>query len=184
MASLNPPVCDFGWKAPDFSLPGVDGRQWTLAEACGPRGLLVMFICNHCPYVQAVADDIARDAKALEADGVASIAVMSNDTDAYPADSFENMKSFARAHGFGFPYVIDRSQDVARSYGAVCTPDFFGFDRDLRLRYRGRIQEMRGRTPVPGAKRELLEAMRQVAKTGTAPEDQTPSIGCSIKWRE
>ena len=179
-----PPVCDFGWKAVDAILPGVDGKNYRIFNCAGPNGLVIAFICNHCPYVKAVAGDIARDAKMLRSDGVASIAVMANDTEAYPADSFENMQNFARAHQFAFPYVIDRSQDVARAYGAVCTPDFFGFDRDLRLRYRGRIQEMRGTTPIPGARRELLEAMRQVARHGTAPEEQNPSIGCSIKWRK
>lgn len=183
MASMAEMTRELGWQAEDFELEGVDGRRHRLSEIKGPNGTLVMFICNHCPYVKAVAGDIARDAKLLQCDGVASIAVMSNDTEAYPADSFENMQNFARGHQFAFPYVIDRTQDVARAYGAVCTPDFFGFDKDLRLRYRGRIQEMRGTTPIPGAKRELLEAMRQVARTGTAPEDQTPSIGCSIKWR-
>ena len=183
MAATAEMTRELGWQAEDFELEGVDGRRYRLSEIKGRNGTLVMFICNHCPYVQAVADDIARDAKELEAEGVASIAIMSNDTEAYPADSFENMKAFARAHNFGFPYVIDRTQEVARAYGAVCTPDFFGFDKDLRLRYRGRIQEMRGTKPVPGARRELLEAMRQIARTGTAPEDQNPSIGCSIKWR-
>lgn len=184
MASMAEMTRELGWQAEDFELEGVDGKLYRLSEIKGPNGTLVMFICNHCPYVKAVAGDIARDAKLLQRDGVASIAIMPNDTDAYPADSFENMQNFARAHQFGFPYVIDRTQEVARAYGAICTPDFFGFDKDLRLRYRGRIQEMRGTTPIPGAKRELLEAMRQIARTGTAPEDQNPSIGCSIKWRK
>lgn len=172
-----------GWQAEDFELEGTDGKQHRLSRLRGPKGTLVMFICNHCPYVKGVAAGIVADCASLAGDGVAAIAVMSNDTESHPADSFDNMKLFAASHGFGFPYVIDRTQEVARSYGAVCTPDFFGFDRDLRLRYRGRIQEMRGSTPAPGARRELLEAMRQVAKDGTAPEDQNPSIGCSIKWR-
>lgn len=184
MASMAEMTRELGWQAADFELDGVDGKRHRLSALKGRNGTLVMFLCNHCPYVKAVAGDIARDAKHLQSDGVASIAIMANDTDAYPADSFENMQNFARAHQFTFPYVIDRTQEVARAYGAVCTPDFFGFDKDLRLRYRGRIQEMRGTTPIPGARRELLEAMRQVARTGTAPEDQSPSIGCSIKWRK
>lgn len=183
MASIAEMTRELGWQAADFALEGVDGKTWRLADVKGPNGTLVMFICNHCPYVQAVAGDIARDAKLLKSDGVGAIAVMPNDTDAYPQDSFENMQNFARQHHIEFPYVIDRTQDVAREYGALCTPDFYGFDKDLRLRYRGRIQEMRGRSPVPGARRELLEAMRQIARTGRAPADQTPSIGCSIKWR-
>ena len=184
MASVAEMTRELGWAAADFTLEGVDGKRHRLADLKGRNGTLVMFICNHCPYVKAVVDDIVRDCAALAADGVGAIAVMSNDTENYPEDSFDNMKKFAAAHRLGFPYVIDRSQDVAREYGAICTPDFFGFDGDLRLRYRGRIQEMRGRTPAPGAKRELLEAMRSISRDGTAPVDQNPSIGCSIKWRE
>lgn len=175
---------ELGWQATDFELEGVDGQRHRLSNLKGTNGTLVMFLCNHCPYVKGVIRDIVADCRSLAAEGVTAIAVMSNDTEAYPADSFDNMKLFASSHGFGFPYVIDETQEVARAYGAVCTPDFFGLDRDLRLRYRGRIQEMRGTTPVPGARRELLEAMRQVAKDGTTPVDQSPSIGCSIKWRE
>jgi len=174
----------FGWPAEAFALEGIDGKAHALADLKGKNGTLVMFICNHCPYVKAVLDDIIADARELEAAGVASVAIMPNDTRAYPADSFDNMKVFAREHGFGFPYLIDRTQAVARAYGAVCTPDFFGFDRDLKLRYRGRMYEMApGLKPKPGAPHELLDAMRQVAKTGAGPQDQTPSMGCSIKWR-
>ena len=175
---------EFGWQADAFELEGTDGRQHRLADLKGANGTLVMFICNHCPYVKAVIADVVKDAAALAGDGVAAVAVMPNDAQAYPADSFDNMKLFAREHGFGFPYLIDRTQTVARSYGAVCTPDFFGFDKDLKLRYRGRMYEMApGLKLKPGAKRELLEAMRQIAKTGAGPQDQTPSMGCSIKWR-
>ena len=174
----------FGWQAEAFALEGIDGRTHALADLKGKSGTLVIFICNHCPYVKAVIADVVKDAAALAADGVAAVAIMPNDTEAYPADSFDNMKLFAREHGFGFPYLIDRTQEVARSYGAVCTPDFFGFDKDWKLRYRGRMYEMApGLKPKPGAKHELLEAMRQVAKTGAGPKDQTPSMGCSIKWR-
>lgn len=184
MAALNPPVCDFGWSAPDFSLPGTDGRLHSLASARGPRGLLLMFICNHCPYVQAILDRLLRDCRALEAEGVGCIAVMSNDTVAYPDDSFERMQALARELAFPFPYVYDESQAVARAYGAVCTPDFFGFNAELKLQYRGRL-DASGRQPGPAdARRELYEAMLQVARTGQGPREQQASIGCSIKWRE
>jgi peroxiredoxin len=171
-----------GWPAAQFDLPGTDGRRHSLASARGPNGLVVMFICNHCPYVKAAIGRIVRDADALAALGIGSIAIMSNDATAYPADSFDNMKTFAATHGLRFPYVVDESQDVARAYDAVCTPDFFGFDRNLTLAYRGRL-DASGRAAVPGAKRELFDAMAQVARTGRAPVEQTPSIGCSIKWR-
>ena len=175
---------EFGWQADAFELEGTDGKQHRLADLRGPQGTLVMFICNHCPYVKAVIADVVKEAAALAGDGVAAVAVMSNDTEAYPADSFDNMKAFAREHGFGFPYLIDRTQAVARAYGAVCTPDFFGFDKDLKLRYRGRLYEMAaGLKPKPGARHELLEAMRAGRQDRHAPKDQTPSMGCSIKWR-
>jgi peroxiredoxin len=149
----------------------------------GPSGLVVMFICNHCPYVKAVVDRIVRDAKALRELGVGAVAISSNDAATYPEDSFENMSAFARRHGLDFPYLYDESQDVARAYGAVCTPEFFGFDRDRVLRYHGRL-DASGRQPVaPEAKRELYEAMKQVVETGHAPDEQTASIGCSIKWK-
>lgn len=184
MAALNPPVCDFGWSAPDFSLPGTDGRLHSLASARGPRGLLLTFICNHCPYVQAILDRLLRDCRALAAEGVGCIAVMSNDTVAYPDDSFERMQALARELAFPFPYVYDESQAVARAYGAVCTPDFFGFNAELKLQYRGRL-DASGRQPGPAdARRELYEAMLLVARTGQGPREQQASIGCSIKWRE
>ena len=171
-----------GWPAAWFDLPGVDGRRHTPDTARGDRGLLVMFLANHCPYVRAIAAKIARDTDALAAVGIGSIAIMSNDASAYPADSFDNMKRFAAEHRFGFPYVIDESQDVARAYDAVCTPDFFGFDADLALAYRGRL-DASGRSSDPNARRELYEAMLQVATSGRAPVEQVPAIGCSIKWR-
>ncbi len=172
-----------GWPAADFDLKGVDGKRHRLADARGPNGLLVMFICNHCPYVKGTIDDAVKDVRALAAEGIRAIAVMANDTTAYPDDSFPNMAKFAQAHGFEFPYVIDESQAVAHAYGAVCTPDYFGFDKDLKLRYRGRLYETAGTKPVPGARRELLEAMRALARGGALASDQAPSIGCSIKWR-
>lgn len=176
------PVCDVGCTAPDFRLRGVDGRILTLADVRGPRGTLVMFLCNHCPYVQAVIGRIVRDVTELASHGVSAVAIMSNDTDAYPEDGFDNMAAFAAAHGFSFPYLIDETQAVARAYGAVCTPDFFGYNADLELQYRGRLDASR-KEACPDAPRELFHAMVRIAQTGTGPADQIPSMGCSIKWR-
>jgi peroxiredoxin len=181
MAATSSPVA-LGWPAASFDLPGIDGRRHTQETARGPNGLLVMFICNHCPYVRAIAGKLVRDTGELASLGIGSIAIMSNDATTYPEDSFDNMKTFAAEHGFGFPYVVDESQDVARAYDAVCTPDFFGFGRDLTLAYRGRL-DASGRSPDATARRELFDAMAAVARTGRAPVDQYPSIGCSIKWR-
>ncbi len=177
-----PPICDFGWKAVDFELEGVDGKTYSLQDIRGANGTLVMFICNHCPYVRSVIDRIVRDVNDLMAEGIGAIAIMPNDTENYPEDSFDNMKLFAARHDFTFPYVIDPTQEVARAYDAVCTPDFFGFNKDLELQYRGRLDESRT-TPVEGATRELYEAMLQVARSGKGPEQQISSMGCSIKWR-
>lgn len=172
------------WTAPSFTLPGIDGRDWSLSELRGERGTLVAFICNHCPYVVAIIDRLVRDAALLRADGIGVVAINANDPEQYPEDSFDNMKVFARTHRMEFPYLFDASQEVARAWGAVCTPDFFGLDRDGRLRYRGRLDES-GRLPAgPEVRRELLDAMRLVAATGRAPDIQVPSMGCSIKWRE
>lgn len=182
MVRTETPVCDFGLAAPDFRLPGVDGRTYTLADVRGPSGLLVMFICNHCPYVQSVRDRILRDARELKVHGIHSVAIMSNDPGDYPEDSFDNMKKIAAELQFPFPYLYDESQEVAKKYGAVCTPDFFGYNRDLKLQYRGRLDESR-KEAVPNARRDLFEAMKQVARTGRGPKDQIPSMGCSIKWR-
>ena len=178
------PVCDFGWKAPAFRLPATDGRSLSLDEVKGPNGTLVMFICNHCPYVQSVLDRIVRDVQDLAALGIASVAISSNDAAAYPEDDFARMKEAAAAHRFPFPYLYDETQEVARRYGAVCTPDFFGFNRDLELQYRGRL-DASGRNPAPpGARRELFEAMKAVAETLGGPVGQVPSMGCSIKWKQ
>ena len=182
MVSLQTSVCDFGWKAVEFDLPGVDAKRHSLSSVRGPNGLLVMFICNHCPYVKAVIDRIVRDCRELAEHGVGSIAIMSNDPADYPEDSFDNMKRVAREKGFPFPYVLDETQEVAKAYAAVCTPDFFGFNARLGLQYRGRLDASR-RDPVPGARRELYDAMVQIAQTGEGPREQTPSVGCSIKWR-
>jgi peroxiredoxin len=182
MVSLTTPANQLGTLAPPFDLPGTDGVRHALESVRGRNGTVVMFICNHCPYVKAVIDKIVRDMSELQQHGVGSIAIMSNDPTDYPEDSFENMKTVAARHGFTFPYVLDASQDVARAYGAVCTPDFFGFDRDLKLVYRGRL-DASGRSPDPNATRELFDAMLAVARTGVAPAVQHPSVGCSIKWK-
>lgn len=184
MVSLHTPVCEFGLPAPDFALPGVDGRVWTRDQCRGEKGLLVMFICNHCPYVKAVRERIVRDARELAALGIGSVAIMSNDPTDYPEDSFENMRRVSEEYRFPFPYLLDETQATARAYGAVCTPDFFGYDAGLGLQYRGRLDESRKETAPEGVRRDLFEAMKQVALTGSGPTEQIPSIGCSIKWRE
>ena len=184
MVSLNTPVCDFGWRAPDFSLPGVDGKVWTLADAMGPNGLLVMFICNHCPYVKAIRPRLVRDLAELRRDhGIHAIAIMSNDPTDYAEDSFGNMKQVATEFGFPFPYVLDETQQVAKAYGAVCTPDFFGFNRGFELQYRGRFDESRKDTAPEGVRRDLFEAMKEIAASQRGPAEQIPSMGCSIKWK-
>ncbi len=184
MVDTRTPLCDFGWQALDFSLTGIDGKIYTLQDIRGQKGTLVMFICNHCPYVKAVIDRLVRDVKELQAKGVGVAAIRSNDFARYPQDAPEQMKAFADSNGFTFPYLIDETQEVARAYEAVCTPDFFGFNADLELQYRGRLDESRREPAPPGAKRELFEAMVQIAETGSGPEDQHASMGCSIKWRE
>ena len=182
MAAESSPA-ELGWKAQPFDLLGVDGRRHTLESVRGRNGLVVMFICNHCPYVKAVVDKIVRDARDLRAVEVGSVAIMTNDPADYPEDSFDNMKLFAERHGFGFPYLLDETQDIGRAYGAACTPDFFGFDSKLALAYRGRL-DASGRSPDPAAPRELYDAMVEIARTGRGPAVQHPSIGCSIKWRK
>jgi peroxiredoxin len=177
-----PPICHFGWKAVDFSLPGTDGRTYALKDAAGPKGTLIAFICNHCPYVKAVIGKLVRDAAELKTLGIGTVAISSNDAASYPEDSFDKMKDFARQHRFGFPYLYDQSQDVARAFGAVCTPDFFGFNAKGELQYRGRL-DASGRSAAEGGHRELFEAMKQISETGEGPREQTASIGCSIKWR-
>ncbi len=177
------PVCDFGWRAVDFSLPGVDGKTTSLADVAGERGTLVVFMCNHCPYVVGAIDRIVQAVADLRPYGIGAVAINSNDAVNYPADSFENMKIFAREHSMNLPYLYDESQAVARAYDAVCTPDFFGFDADLGLQYRGRIDAGGRALPQAGAPRELFDAMVAIAETGRGPQQQTPSMGCSIKWR-
>jgi len=184
MVSLETPVCEFGKAAIDFSLPGVDGKTWTLSDCKGENGLLVMFICNHCPYVKAVRERIVRDTRELLQYGVNSVAIMSNDPALYEEDSFDNMKKVAREFDFSFPYLLDESQQVAKAYGAVCTPDFFGYNGKLELQYRGRLDESRKQTAPENVRRDLFEAMKQVARTGKGPQQQIPSMGCSIKWKD
>ena len=184
MASLTTPICDFNTAAIDFNLPGVDDQAWSLEKAKGKNGLLVMFICNHCPYVKAIHKRLVEDTRMLRDEyGVNSIAIMSNDINEYTEDSFENMTKIANLWQFPFPYVLDENQEVAKAYGAVCTPDFFGYNSDLKLQYRGRLDESRKETSAKGVKRDLLEAMKQVAQTGQGPLEQIPSMGCSIKWK-
>jgi peroxiredoxin len=181
MAAI-PPVCEFGRPAVDFDLPGTDDRRYTLQDVRGPDGLLVMFICNHCPYVKAIIDRIVRDCSELTTRGIGCVAINANDPHDYPEDSFDNMRRVAQQLQLPFPYLFDESQDVARAYGAVCTPDFFGYNKALQLQYRGRLDASRT-APVPGARRDLYEAMLQVARTGEGPKEQVASMGCSIKWR-
>ncbi len=178
-----PPICDFGWKPPAFELPGTTGKLWNLESIRGEKGTLVMFICNHCPYVKSIIDRITVDAAALQDMGVGVAAICANDASAYRDDSFENMKIFASQNGFTFPYLHDETQDVARAWDAVCTPDFFGFNADLELQYRGRLDESGKQPAPPDVRRELLEAMKQIAETGKGPVEQTSSMGCSIKWK-
>jgi peroxiredoxin len=183
MASISPPVCDFGWKAPEFNLPNVDGKLVNLKDSMGPNGLLVMFICNHCPYVKAILPRLIADVAKLKGIGINTVAIMSNDPADYPEDSFENMQKIAQEMDFPFAYLLDESQEVAKRYGAVCTPDFFGFNKGFSLQYRGRFDESRKET-APNSTRELFSAMKQMAETGDGPQDQIASIGCSIKWKE
>jgi peroxiredoxin len=182
--SATPPPADLGKAAPDFSLPATDGRSYTLRDVAGKRGTVVVFICNHCPYVKSSIGRLVADAKLLQGEGIGFAAISSNDAKTYPEDSFDNMKRFAKQHNLPFPYLYDEHQTVGRAFGAVCTPDFFGYDANLTLMYRGRLDEGRTDAPSPNARRELLESMRHVAKTGKPPENQVASIGCSIKWKE
>jgi peroxiredoxin len=183
MAAIGPEKTAFDLPAPDFRLPATDGKTYTLSDVAGEKGTVIVFICNHCPYVIAVIDRLVADARALIAEGFGVAAICSNDAKAYPEDSLAKMKEFAKAHDLPFPYLHDESQVIARSYGAVCTPDFFGYDKDRRLKYRGRLDEGRTNVPPKGAKRELLEAMREIGRTGEAPKEQVATIGCSIKWK-
>ena len=179
---LKTPICNFGEKAKKFNLQSTENKKITIEDVRGKNGILVMFICNHCPYVKAVIKDIVEDAKYLENLGVKSVAIMSNDVKNYPEDSFENMILFSKQHNFSFPYLIDETQQVAKKYGAVCTPDFFGYNQNLELQYRGRIRELKDLKPVRKGNSDLKNAMELIAKSGKGPTDQVPSMGCSIKW--
>ena len=182
MALTKTPICDFGKKADNFELKSIDNKIISLNDAKGENGTLIMFICNHCPYVLAVIKSVVEDCKELENDGIKSIAIMSNDPKRYEEDSFDNMVKFSKNHNFNFPYVIDETQEVAKTYGAVCTPDFFGYNKDLKLNYRGRIRELRDLKPIRNGTSELFEAMKLISETQKGPNIQKPSLGCSIKW--
>jgi len=182
MALTKTPICNFGEKAKDFNLKSVENKQISLNDMRGKNGTLVMFICNHCPYVKAIIKDLVDDIKFLEELDVKSVGIMSNDVKNYPDDSFENMISFSKSHNFSFPYLFDETQDVAKKYGAVCTPDFFGYNKNLELQYRGRIRELKDLKPVRDGDSDLKKAMKLVAETGKGPKEQIPSMGCNIKW--
>ena len=185
MVSLNTPLCNFGWKAKPFSLIGVDDQIWTLEKAKGEKGLLIMFICNHCPYVKAILPRLINDLSKLKNYGINSIAVSSNDVKNYPEDSFEEMKKLSSTQNFCFPYVFDESQNIAKIYNAICTPDFFGFNKELKLQYRGRFDSTgRGDIPPVNNKKDLYDAMKLISETQKGPKTQFSSIGCSLKWKE
>ena len=180
---IQTPICDFGQKAFDFKLKSTDGKIISLNDVKGENGTLIMFICNHCPYVKAVTKDIVEDCKKLKDLGINSVAICANDAENYPEDSFENMIEFANKNQFSFPYLVDETQEIARTYDAVCTPDFFGYNKDLELQYRGRLRELKNLIPVREGESDLFKAMKQIANTGKGPENQIPSAGCSIKWK-
>ena len=182
MVLTKTPICNFGEKTKSFELKGIDDQLHKLEDHIGKNGLLIMFICNHCPYVKAIIRDIVEDCKNLKKEGVNSIAIMSNDTKEYPEDSFENMKIFSKKFNFSFPYLIDGTQEIAKEYGAVCTPDFFGYNSKLELQYRGRIRELKDLKPINTGESDLSKAMRLIIKTGKGPKEQIPSMGCNIKW--
>ena len=182
MVLTKTPICNFGEKTKSFELKGIDDQLHKLEDHIGKNGLLIMFICNHCPYVKAIIRDIVEDCKNLKKEGVNSIAIMSNDTKEYPEDSFENMKIFSKKFNFSFPYLIDDTQEIAKAYGAVCTPDFFGYNSKLELQYRGRIRELKDLKPINSDESDLSRAMRLIIKTGKGPKEQIPSMGCNIKW--
>ena len=177
------PICDFGKKAVPFKLKSTEGKIISLEDLKGENGTLIMFICNHCPYVKAITKDIVEDCNELKKLGINSIAISSNDPTNYPEDSFENMIEFAKKNEFSFPYLIDETQEIAKAYDAVCTPDFFGYNKDLELQYRGRSRELKNLIPIRNGESDLYKAMKQIAETNYGPKDQIPSAGCSIKWK-
>ena len=182
MVLTRTPICNFGEKAKNFNLLSTENKKINLNNIKGENGTLIMFICNHCPYVKAVIEDIVQDCKKLVANGVKSVAISSNDVKNYPEDSFDNMIKFSQNHNFNFPYLFDETQEIAKNYGAVCTPDFFGYNKNLELQYRGRIRELKDLKPVGNGDSDLYKAMKQIAETGNGPKDQVPSMGCNIKW--
>ena len=182
MVLTKTPICNFGEKPHDYELEGIDGKHYKLKDCVGEKGTVIMFICNHCPYVKAIIEDLVKDTNDLINFGIKAVAIMSNDTKNYPEDSFENMKLFSKKYNFSFPYLIDETQEIAKKYGAVCTPDFFGYNNKLELQYRGRIRELKDLKPVGSDESDLLKAMRLIIKTGKGPKDQVPSMGCNIKW--
>ena len=182
MTLTKTPICDFGKKADFFELKSIENKLINLNDIKGKNGTLIMFICNHCPYVKAVIDDIVDDCKNLEKEEIKSVAIMSNDQKNYSEDSFEKMISFSKKYKFNFPYLVDETQKVAKTYDAVCTPDFFGYNANLELQYRGRIRELKDLKPVKSGESDLLKAMKLIAKTGKGPKNQIPSMGCNIKW--
>ncbi len=184
MVLLHTPVCEFDLPAIEFDLPGVDKRNWSLQQCAGENGLLIMFICNHCPYVKSILTKLVRDTDELKSLGVNSVAIMANDQTDYPEDSFANMARLAQQQKFSFPYLLDESQHIAQEYGAVCTPDFFGYNAQLKLQYRGRLDDSGSQRERPDARRDLFLAMQEVAKTGRGPQQQIASMGCSIKWKD
>jgi len=182
MSLTKTPICNFGEEAKDFKLLSTENKKVSLDDIKGKNGILIMFICNHCPYVKAVINDIVEDAKYLESLEIKSAAIMSNDVKNYPEDSFDNMIAFSKSNNFSFPYLFDETQDVAKNYGAVCTPDFFGYNKNLELQYRGRIRELKNLKPVREEDSDLKIAMKLIAETGNGPKNQIPSMGCNIKW--
>ena len=184
MTLTKTPICDFGKKADHFKLLSTDNKQIELNNIKGEKGTLIMFICNHCPYVKAIIKDVVEDCRELEKIGIKSAAICSNDVKNYPEDSFDNMIKFAEDNNFNFPYLFDENQNVAQTYDAVCTPDFFGFNENLELQYRGRIRELKDLKPIKEGESDLLKAMKLIAETGKGPKDQIPSMGCNIKWKK
>ena len=182
MVLTKTPICNFGEKPHSFSLKGVDENIYRLEDCLGKNGTIIMFICNHCPYVKAIIKNIVEDTNKLKELKIKAIAIMSNDTINYPEDSFEKMKEFSKLNNFNFPYVIDTSQEIAKKYGAVCTPDFFGYNGNQELQYRGRMRELKELRPVNSGDSDLYKAMKQISETGKGPDNQIPSMGCNIKW--
>ena len=182
MVLTKTPICNFGEKPHDYELEGIDGKHYKLKDCVGEKGTVIMFICNHCPYVKAIIEDLVKDTNDLINFGIKSVAIMSNDTKNYPEDSFENMKLFSKKYNFSFPYLIDETQEIAKKYGAVCTPDFFGYNSKLELQYRGRIRELKELKPVRKGESDLKRAMQIISETQKGPIEQIPSMGCNIKW--